>query len=309
MNPVRSAHVRVPCSTSNLGPGFDTVGLALTRYLSVRFTPGHPEDGLELVRGGTLAGLDGPPDEDLLLQAFRARIGAAGAGEPAGTLAVTSEIPVARGLGSSAAALVAGWSVAGAALGQDSDPHGAFLNAFGVEGHGDNAAPCTFGGLRAVVRTTEGPRVVALELSEDVGFAYAAPAAGISTQAAREALPRTVEHATAVHGLGRLAALIQGLAAADADLIRVGVRDELHVPHRLPLIPGAYNAIGAGYDAGAWGVTISGAGSGLIAMCAPGDAPAVAAAMHDVFRVGADDPECVGFALEPDRVGVVQLPK
>lgn len=306
MSTLRSAHVRVPGSTSNLGPGFDTVGLALCRYLEARFTPGR--DGLELRRSGTLAGLDAEPDDDLLVRAFRARLDAAGlTGD--GTLAVTSTIPVARGLGSSAAALVAGWTLAGAAMGQATDPKGAFVHAMEVEGHGDNAAPCALGGLRAVVRTTDGPRVMRLELSEQVGFAYAAPAAGISTKAAREALPRTVDHATAVGGLGRLTALLTGLAQADPDLIRVGVHDELHVPHRLPLIPGAYNAIGAGYDAGAWGVTISGSGSGLIAICPPEQAPAVAAAMREVFRAGGTDPEVVGFAADPDLVGAVLMPK
>ena len=91
------------------------------------------------------------------------------------------------------------------------------------------------------------------------------------------------------------------IAAMGAPL---GIEDELHVPHRMPLIPGAYNAVGAGYDAGAWAVTISGSGSGLIAMCPLDAAAAVAAAMRDVFAAGADEPECVGYALRPDREGL-----
>jgi homoserine kinase len=140
-----------------------------------------------------------------------------------------------------------------------------------------------------------------------VGFAYAAPAAGISTAAARAALPRQVAHEVAVGCLGRLTALLRGLALGDAELIRAGMEDELHVPHRLPLIPGAFNAIGAGYDAGAWGVTISGSGSGLIALCSPDDAPAVASAMRAVFCSGMDDPQCSGFVLQPDFEGLARL--
>ena len=101
-------------------------------------------------------------------------------------------------------------------------------------------------------------------------------------------------------------ALTRGLADGDPALIRIGVADELHVPHRLPLIPGAYNAIGAGYDAGAWAVTISGSGSGLIALCPLDTAESVAAAMHAVFDTGAGDPACVGFALRPDFEGMTR---
>jgi homoserine kinase len=97
------------------------------------------------------------------------------------------------------------------------------------------------------------------------------------------------------------------LASADEELIKIGMEDELHVPYRLPMIPGAYNAIGAGYEAGAWAVTISGAGSGLIAICEPSEAESVAAAMLDVFRNGTDGLDCPAFAAKPDFVGLTRL--
>jgi len=101
-------------------------------------------------------------------------------------------------------------------------------------------------------------------------------------------------------------ALLRGLAECNPELIRVGVKDELHVPYRLPLIPSAMAAISAGIDAGAWAVTVSGAGSGLIAMCAPTDTTEVAAAMHEVFDAGAGDPQCVGFPMTPSVTGLVR---
>ena len=303
MSALLSARVRVPCSTSNLGSGFDTLGLALDRYLTVHFEPGGSE--LDVERTGTLSRLqDEDVGRDYLVATFRDQLARAGADAPRGILRIHSEIPVARGLGSSAAALVAGHDLARAALGMASDPQASFRYGLSREGHGDNAAPCALGGFRAVVPGADGPRPLSLELSGDVGFAYAAPAAGVSTVAARTALPRDVSHGVAVAELGRLAALLRGMAVADPELVRVGVEDELHVPHRLPLIPGAYNAIGAGYDAGAWGVTISGSGSGLIAITSPDDAVEVARAMREVFSAGADDPDCVGFALSPDFEGV-----
>jgi homoserine kinase len=191
-------------------------------------------------------------------------------------------------------------------MGLPSDPTASFRTAWEIEGHGDNAAPCALGGLRAVVPGDGGPRTLALELSSDVGFAYAAPGTVISTDAARAALPPQVPHGVAVACLGRLTALLRGLALGDAELIRAGMEDELHVPHRLPLIPGAFDAIGAGHDAGAWGVTISGSGSGLIALCAPDDAPGVAAAMKAVFCSGGDDLQCCGYVLQPDFEGLAR---
>lgn len=298
-----SAHVRVPCSTSNMGSGFDTLGLALDRYLDARFEPGGSE--LDVWRTGTLEGLDEEPERDLLVESFVRGLASAGPA-PNGVLRVHSEIPVARGLGSSAAALVAGHDLALAVLQCGSDPLASFRYAREREGHGDNAAPCALGGFRAVVPGADGPRALALELSPDVGFAYAAPADGIATADARAALPLEVAHHVAVAELGYLAALLRGLALGDPELIRVGVTDELHVPHRLPLITRAFGAIDAGYEAGAWGVTVSGSGSGLLAMCALDDAPAVAEAMKVVFAGGGDAASCIGFDLRPDFEGIVR---
>ncbi|NNF12285.1 MAG: hypothetical protein HKN72_03635, partial [Gemmatimonadetes bacterium] len=149
--------------------------------------------------------------------------------------------------------------------------------------------------------------IIGLSLSDEVGFAYAAPAARVSTDEARRILPPTVPHKVAAASLGRVVALTRGLAEGNPELISIGVKDELHLPHRLPLIPGVMGAISAGMDAGAWAVTISGAGSGLIGLCPPEDAQAVADAMHAVFDAGSGDPECVGFAVRPDFDGLRRI--
>jgi homoserine kinase len=305
MNGLVAARVRVPCSTSNLGAGYDTIGLALDRYLDASF---EPDDGgeLRLERAGTLERLARDKGPDLVEDMFRSQLERAGL-EPSGDLRLHSEIPVARGLGASAAALLAGFDLARAVQAKPRDEDAAFAAALRNEGHGDNAAPSLFGGLRAVATTADGPVVMGLQLSEKVGFAYAAPAAGVSTQEARDLLPRQVPHKMAAASLGRLVALIRGLAEGNPDLIRIGVKDELHVPHRLSLIPSAPAAIAAGADAGAWAVTVSGAGSGLIALCAPGDADAVAVAMHTIFDAGVGDPECVGFAVRPAFEGLQRI--
>lgn len=306
MSALVRASIRVPCSTSNLGSGFDTLGLALDRYLRASFEPGGAD--LTVVRTGTLAGLEsGGGAGDHLVRAFTHTLATADV-TPWGRLEVDSEIPVARGLGSSAAAWVAGHDLARACLGLPPDPRASFRFAFGHEGHGDNAAPCALGGLRAVVHAKRAMRALSLELSPDVGFAYAAPAARLSTAEARAALPSQVSHHTAVVQLGSFAALVRGLALAEPELIRLGIEDALHVPHRLPLIPGAFGAAEAGYAAGAWAVTISGSGSGLIAMSRLQDAPAVAQAMRGAFQSAVPGEPALGFDLRPDFEGISREP-
>lgn len=299
-----SARVRVPCSTSNFGSGYDTIGLALDRYLDASFEP----DGsgrLSVERAGTLSRI-AADEPDLVAGAFARRLVDV-APEPSGIIRLSSDIPVARGLGTSAAARIAGFALADAARSLPEDPDAIFDASVRQEGHPDNVAPCLFGGLRAVATTPDGPVIMGLSLSTDVGFAYAAPAARVSTDEARRILPKQVPHKVAAASLGRVIALTRGLAEANPELIRIGVKDELHLPHRLPLIPGVMAAISAGLDAGAWAVTISGAGSGLIGLCPPEQADAVASAMHQVFDAGSDDPECVGFAVRPDFQGLRRI--
>ena len=302
MTDLSSARVRVPCSTSNLGAGFDTLGLALDRFLDASFTP-DSSGSLRVVREGTLRTL--PEDEtDIVAEILKSRVAGVSV---SGVLKMHSDIPVGRGLGASAAARVAGHDLALAVRGLPRNDGATFDSAYREEGHGDNAAPSMFGGLRAVAETEDGPMVMSLPLSPQVGFAYAAPSVGVSTDEARRQLPKSVSHGLATASLGRLVALLQGLAEGDADLIRIGAQDELHVPYRMALIPRASSVISAGIDAGAWAVTVSGAGSGLIAMCDQSDAEGVAEAMHQAFDEGSGDPECFGFSLSPTERGLERV--
>jgi homoserine kinase len=303
---LRAAHLRVPASTSNLGAGFDCVGLALGRYLAASYEPAAPDGApLRLERRGTLHALAGHPvEEDLFVRAFRAGLAARGATLGGGTLTLDSEIPVARGLGSSAAAVVGGLALAAAATGGSPEAAAVFRAAREWEGHLDNVAPALLGGLVAVALDDAGtPRAFPLPLAPTIGFSYAAPGVGLETARARAVLPRTVPLADAVHNVGAMAALAAGLATGDPELIALGLSDRLHVRHRLPLIPGAPDAIAAARHAGAWGATISGAGSGVIALGPLDRATEVADVMARAFRDAAGLEGSVGFAVEPDRAG------
>lgn len=301
--PLKPAHIRVPASTSNLGSGFDCLGLALDRYLEVSFEP-RP-GGFRLERAGTLAAMSVPLGDDAIAKSFVSRLRSQGV-EPSGVLSATSTIPVGRGLGSSAAATVAGLALAATVRNHDFNRDAEFIVATDLEGHPDNAAPAVYGGLVAVAREDGAPRAFPLQLSDRIAFAWAAPSVEISTRTAREALPKHVPFATAVEAISRVAALVRGLASADPRLLRIGFEDALHVPYRLPLIPHASEAIAAAQQAGAWAVTISGSGSGLLAVCSPGRAEEVAAAMGGAFGKAGDG--VIAFAAHPDPSGARGLP-
>jgi homoserine kinase len=297
---LQACAVRVPCSTSNLGAGFDCLGLAFDRYLDAGY---EPQPGpLHVTRAGELGELIIDNAEDVLIAAFRAQLEQRGVRDPGGSIIVRSEIPIGRGLGSSGAAVVAGVALAAAAVGEPLDRAAALAAAVRFEGHPDNAAPALYGGLVAVAFTDHSmPRAMRMQLSPDVMFVFAAPDASVSTQRARAVLPQHVAHSAAVRNTGRMAALLYGLAHADADAIATGFNDELHVPYRLPLIPGAMVAMDSARAAGAWGTTISGSGSGMIAACPRGAEGRVLDAMTAALR--RDGHGGGGFVVRPDMTG------
>ena len=304
--PPNSARVRVPCSSSNLGAGFDCLGLALGRYLTAEFAPAADAAmGLHVERRGTMRALeDRGDDRDLLVQAFQRFHDTNDLRRPSGVLTLDSEIPIGRGLGSSAAAIVGGIALAAAANEMQLETSFALTLAQEFERHLDNVAPALLGGLVAVARDDQDvPQAFSLPLSESLAFAFAAPGTELDTQQARHALPERVPLTDAVHNLGAMAALTQGLATGDPDLLRLGFSDRLHVRYRLRLIPGGEQALAAARGAGAWGATVSGAGSGLIAVTARGRSAEVADAMAGAFRRVAGPSGVIGFSADPDAGG------
>lgn len=286
---MQALRVTVPCSTSNLGAGFDCIGLALDRHLVATFEPGA-ESRLE--RTGTLAEVGGP---DIVQHILTER-------GIHGQLLLDSTIPIGKGLGSSAAATVAGLAIAAAAQGAAFDFDVALQAATALEGHPDNAAPALLGGLVAVVGDATHYRALALHLSDEIRFVFAAPHAIVSTKAARKALPAHVAHGVAAQSIARGIALVEGLAEADPELLRIGFADELHVPYRLGMIPGGSHAMQAALAAGAWAATISGSGSGLIAVCQDGSEAAVRDAMASAFAAATAQP-ALAFVVHADFAG------
>ncbi|MFQ5551628.1 MAG: homoserine kinase [Gemmatimonadales bacterium] len=243
--------VVVPGSTSNLGAGFDFVGLALQLHLTIEISDGYGP----AVYGGTLADFD--PGTDLIHQKL------AGDGLlDSRTLKVHSEIPIARGLGSSGAAIV-GANVAHRLIRAERVIRKEiFDEARDEEGHPDNVAASVYGGLIFV-----GPEPRRARLHPDLGIALVVPETALPTQEARMVLPRSVPREVAVDQASRAVALFEGLTTGEPDLIGWGMGDVIAVPSRAGLIQGFSEAAGAALEAGAFGVTISGSGSTLLAIC------------------------------------------
>jgi homoserine kinase len=281
--------VRVPGSTSNLGSGFDCVGMAVERR--IRVTARASAAGaapLALERRGTLAAMVLEPADDLIYQGFAAACRAAERAVPT-RLALTAEsdIPVSRGLGSSAAAVVAGAAAAAALLDLPLGPDALLRICAELEGHPDNVAPAVYGGARLVLRRAGGDLLAPpplLDVHAALAFVFAVPDFTVETKRARAVLPASVPHATAVEAAARGAALIRGLATADPELLALGLDDLLHVPHRRALVRGYDAVTTAARAAGAHGATLSGSGPTIVAIAPRDRAPAVADAMIAAWR-------------------------
>ncbi|MFT6041453.1 MAG: homoserine kinase [Planctomycetota bacterium] len=277
--------VRIPCSTSNLGPGFDLLGLALSLWLEVELSPtseaaSSPDStGHQLDLAADFAA-SWPRENNLMLRAFDAVFAAQGTSPPNGHFRVKSEIPTARGLGSSGAAVTAGLLLANDVLadwrGESHAMSTAELHRLGmeIEGHPDNITASLFGGCTlclppapgATGRSAHDGGLVHAPLSSDLGFAVAWTDATLTTTEARACLPTQVAFADAVENPRRLAMLLEGLRTGNPKLLALGAEDRLHHAFRLALIPGGSQALQAATDAGAAMVAINGSGSSLLAI-------------------------------------------
>jgi homoserine kinase len=189
-------------------------------------------------------------------------------------------VPPARGLGSSATAIVAGLMGANALVGEPLSQEKLLELAIDIEGHPDNVVPSLVGGLCMTARAASHRwRVVRCEWAPSVKAVVAIPAIRLSTSEARRAMPRSIPIPDAVLNLGALTLLLQGLRSGNGDLIADGLHDRIHEPYRWGLIQGGRAVREAALEAGAWGCVISGAGPTLLALAGPSVAQAVSDAM------------------------------
>ena len=259
-----SVSVRVPGSTSNLGSGFDCVGMAVPRWLTLSVEPAQTGT---IDRRGTLSGLTTPYDDDLLVRGATAAARAVGKTLPALALMADSEIPVARGLGSSAAAVVAGAVAANELLELGLSDSALAELGTQIEGHPDNVAPMLYGGATlALPHAGAALEIARLTIHDSLALVFAVPDFMVETKKARAALPATLPHHVAAEAAARAAALVHGLARGEHRAIAAGLDDVLHVPFRRSLVRGYDDVTGAARSAGAFGATLSGSGPTLLAV-------------------------------------------
>jgi homoserine kinase len=277
---------RAPASSANLGPGFDVLALALSAYVEVTVSPAPR---LRIDAEGE--GADLPLDDTHLAARVATRV----AGHDRLAILVRSEIPVGRGLGSSAALAVAAAAAAGA-----DDPLDV---AADVDGHPENAAASVLGGLVAATMIDGQPVAVSFPLDDALAFVAVIPDRQLATKEARNALPDAVPHRDAAFNLGRMAILLAGLAD-HRELRSEATEDRLHQPQRTALYPEAPSLLAGLRHAGALATCWSGAGPTILAICQRDGAPSIRDAGDRLLgEVGLTG---VAQVLTPDRRGLTR---
>lgn len=270
----------VPATSANLGPGFDCMGLALPfgSHFRVRLLPEGPSSYC-------LEGAPAIPEaSNLFLRAAGRLAEAVGAALPPWEVRVASEIPLARGLGSSASAVVGGLAAANAVLEAGWGVPELLRLATEIEGHPDNVAPALYGGFCVAVQSASGPVCAPVPVSDPPCLVVAIPSFELSTAKARAALPAVVSLPDAVYNVGRAALLTAALVSGRHELLSDALSDRLHEPYRQALVPGMPGVGSAAKEAGAYGVTLSGAGPTLLAWCSSERQVAVAHRMVTAWQ-------------------------
>lgn len=279
--------VTVPASSANLGPGFDCLGLSVGLELSVRATP-WSEDRFEYRGDGTV---EDTPD-NLIHRGFRAAWQASGLPAPPVRLQARNPIPLARGLGSSSAALVAGALLGDAASGGRLGLRGVFQLTADLEGHPDNVAPALFGGLAVCARDDAEWLARILPWPPSWRLLFGVPTFPIRTEDARAVLPEFIPRAESVLTASRVSLWPLAVLRDEPELLRFASRDVTHEPYRQHLLPGFAVAQASLRSAGAWAAYLSGAGPTLGVVCPATAVGACAAVLREYAGVD-------GRVLEP----------
>jgi len=265
--------VEVPATSANLGPGFDSLGVALDWTARWSFAPSERQERPSNAM------------EQMALSAALAIYQRAGVNAPAGIeVTYDGDIPVGRGLGISAAARVAGVVAANALLETDFEDSALLAVAVQLEGHADNAAPAMFGGLQVVATDDDEYSYLRIDPPEALRLVVLVPDFSMPTNESRRLLPERVTRNQAVHNISRAAMLVGAVATGQFDALNIATEDILHQPARAQLFQPMFQIFQAARDAGAHGVYLSGGGS-TIAAFATGHFDDIAGAMREAAAV------------------------
>lgn len=274
--------VIVPATTANLGPGFDTMGLALDMYTEVIMESGG--EGIRITSEGE--GSDELSDsEDNLIYKCAKKLFDSVEYEPKGlSVRIINGIPLSRGLGSSASAIIAGLMAAREISAANISDYELLKMATEVEGHPDNVAPALFGGF--VLSRMEGKEIIyrKIDVDDKLLAVVAIPEFELPTEKSRAILPRTVSREDAIFNIGNASLLVYSLLMKDYSLLRKAMNDRIHEPYRMPLVPGLEEVKRKALGAGAFSAALSGAGPTVIAFADEHSSESVRSAMEEGFR-------------------------
>ncbi|MDB9303580.1 homoserine kinase [Nodularia spumigena] len=283
MSVISSITVTVPATTANLGPGFDCIGAALTLYNKFKFTR-LDEGGLIIAVTGAEAERVQTDESNLLYQAFVKLYQYIGQTPPSVKMEIQLGVPLARGLGSSATAIVGGLVGANQLAGAPLTQLQVMELAIAMEGHPDNVVPALLGGCRLAATSADNWEICDIPWNENIVPVLAIPDFELSTSEARQVLPTQVSRADAIFNTAHLGLLLRGLQTGKGEWLSTALQDRLHQPYRQALIPG-YDAVNtAAIKAGAYGMVISGAGPTLLALVDQLHSQAVESAMLSAWQ-------------------------
>ncbi len=297
----RTVHISVPGTSANCGPGFDTLGVACTIYNEMDISLLN-ENRLEITAEGEGAEYIAPDSRNIVWRAIDLVLQKAGKGNEykGAVIKMKNNVPLSRGLGSSAAAIVAGIKAANYLLDEPFNRRQLLKLATDMEGHPDNVAPALFGGFTVSIMRNGQPECFSFLPRIKLKMVVAIPDFPLSTRAARSVLPATVPLQDAVNNVGRSSMMVAALMKGNIRFLRHTFEDALHQPYRAQLIPGMYDVFRAAKKEGAIGASLSGAGPCLIAYTV--DNPiGIGEAMKAVFKD--HDIESRIAVLEVDRHG------
>jgi homoserine kinase len=295
---------RVPATSANLGPGFDSFGMALSLFNDVELIPDAPF-GVEVVgEGSELLPRD---RSNLVARTVHRYFEIIGRPAPPFRLRLTNRIPMTGGLGSSSTALVGGLLVANQYAGDVVSKEELLRIAFELEGHPDNVAPALLGGFVLSVVDQGRLTTVPIPLPDQLRAVLFLPRFSTSTRDARRLLPNRVSHADAVFNLGRASLLVVAMTTGRLELLRVATQDRLHQPYRQVLFPAMPRFFEAALEAGALGAWLSGSGSALLALTA-GQEAAVSDAFEAAGRAHGVAGRVLVIDLEPKGAHLLAIP-
>lgn len=302
--PARRVRVRVPASTSNLGPGFDVMGMALQIYntLTVERTDG----GVEITASGEAAEELCMVEESVVVRAINTACRAWGEEIPGLRIHLENQVPLARGLGGSSTAVIGGILAAAALSGRSLSLEEILTLALPLEGHPDNITPSLVGGLTISLVEEGQVHFLQVPVPPELQAVVCVPDMRLSTQLARDVLPKEVPLQDAIYNMHALAFLVSGLFMKRPEVMAMGMKDRLHQPYRVPLLPAMEPIFQAALEAGAVGAALSGAGSTIFAF-ALDNAPDVAQAMQGALEASGLSGRTVVTEIETEGAQIVEV--